>query len=225
MDSKPQTGFDIKHLTNCPICEEELKTYIPYFSFILDYTYCPPCDIVKMTFMSGPYLCEECHSESFYQRDGNDFCFMCNSDSVRSFSYDEFEKLERQGELKQGFRAFERVEMPKKEHSPNILESIIDLRRIHHEVFESVCANSGESVYIKIPEISQLENNWMGEEIPIGEYIRMLQRSPVKVITFTDADDLVEKIKDTVDDILEEKIKDTIDESLEDNYHILEDED
>lgn len=60
-----------KYTNNCPECLGELKFYATCIelTFLESLSYCPDCDILRSSLMSFPYLCEQCNSPYFYNKD------------------------------------------------------------------------------------------------------------------------------------------------------------
>ncbi len=53
----------------CPECDEELKKYSVLPALPAWKAYCPECDILRTRLGFSPYLCDNCHSTSFYVHD------------------------------------------------------------------------------------------------------------------------------------------------------------
>jgi tRNA U54 and U55 pseudouridine synthase Pus10 len=105
--SDPQKKEIIKAAVTCPICGGKLKTSL-MGPLAIPISYCPNCNIVKTEYLSIPVLCEECHSPIFIGLLGELLpfeekqCWLCGG-RMKEFSFEEFERLQREGLLKKGY--------------------------------------------------------------------------------------------------------------------------
>lgn len=148
-----------ENLTKCPLCKSELYDFSLMGLITTNSCYCPKCDIVRWGMMSIPFLCSECHSRSFYDKDGKHICWFCGNDNIVGMSYKEAEEkglFETEGFKISGKFITRKNSGCKHEHTSN--------KRHNETVFEFTCNDCENKQYVKIPK-------WMQEEKKIGDHI------------------------------------------------------
>jgi len=136
----------------CPICGGVLKPYTPLLDFPFSRSYCPNCEVVRISFGSF-YLCENCHSPALiHPKEGSRYkgseyegkCWYCNGE-MRIFKKEELEKYKKEGKLKEGYFLSQSPRKEKCEHMPKPV-----LKRHTKTVYKSSCAFCGEDLCSKM---------------------------------------------------------------------------
>lgn len=146
--------IDKEKLTKCPICNGELCAYSLMGISRIESCYCSECDIVRQYMMSMPFLCSECYSHSFYEKDGEYYCWFCGNDKIIGIKYEDAK--ERGLFDTEGFKLSE-IFIDRKENECKHENSTN--RRHNKTVFKFECGDCGDTEYVMIPEWLQEEKN------------------------------------------------------------------
>lgn len=149
--------IDKEKLTKCPICNGELYAYSLMGVSRVESCYCPECDIVRQYMMSMPFLCSQCYSRSFYEKDGKHYCWFCGNDEIIGIKY---EDAKEQGLFDaEGFK-LSGIFVDKKNGNRDDCKHGNNTNRRHNKtVFRFECGDCGDAEYIMIPEWLQKEQN------------------------------------------------------------------
>lgn len=149
--------IDKERLTKCPICNGELYAYSLMGISRTESCYCPECDVVRQYMMSMPFLCSKCCSRSFYEKDGDNYCWFCGNNEIIGIKSEEAEKrgfFDTEGFKLSGIF----IDRYHRGHDDCKHDDSIN-RRHNKTVFKFECGDCGDVEYIMIPEWLQKEKN------------------------------------------------------------------
>lgn len=115
-------------------------------------SYCPKCNIVREFLMSVPYLCNQCYSIAFYQKDNKHYCWYCDNDKFIGLKPEEIN--EKRIFEEEGYK-LSTTNFEEKKCKHNNLKNI----RHNETVFKFECNDCGHIEYIFIPKWIQEKNN------------------------------------------------------------------
>ena len=146
--------IDKEKLTKCPLCNGELYAYSLLSISRTESCYCPECNIVRQYMMSMPFLCSECYSRSFYEKDGQHYCWLCGNDKIIGIKYDDAKEqglFDTEGFKLSGIFIDRNDNECKHENNNN--------KRHNETVFKFNCEDCGDIEYIMIPKWLQEQQN------------------------------------------------------------------
>lgn len=146
--------IDKEKLAKCPLCNGELYAYSLMGISRTESCYCPECNIVREYMMSMPFLCSECYSRSFYEKDGKHYCWFCGNDEIIGTKYEEAKEkglFHTEGFKLSGIFIDRKDNHCKHDNNTNM--------RHNKTVFKFMCGDCGDVEYIMIPEWLQEERN------------------------------------------------------------------
>ena len=146
--------IDKEKLTKCPLCNGELYAYSLMGISRTESCYCPECNIVRQYMMSMPFLCSECYSRSFYEKDGKHYCWFCGNDKIIGIKYEDAKEqgfFDTEGFKLSGIFIDRNNDECKHDNNNN--------KRHNEIVFKFTCEDCGDIEYIMIPKWLQEEQN------------------------------------------------------------------
>jgi hypothetical protein len=146
--------------------------------------------------------------EELRKQKPKDFCWVCNgteffepkSKTTRN-SVDAFYEMERNGQILPGYRL---SKLSSEVHPcPDIEGHTLSKKVIRHtkDVFRAECSKCMQDFYFMVPKWQQ-EEIGKGDEISIWD---LLRTNVIKVVPYTDAEDLKEKMLDITENMAEEE--------------------
>ena len=165
MDIK-MSRIDKERLTKCPLCNGELYAYSLIGMSKTESCYCPECNIVRQYMMSMPFLCSECYSRSFYEKDGKHYCWLCGNNKIIGIKYEDAKEqglFDTEGYKLSGIfidRKINRKINRKNDRNKDECKHENNTNKRHNEtVFKFACEDCRDIEYIMIPKWLQEEKN------------------------------------------------------------------
>lgn len=152
-------------ITHCPKCGGLLQSFETIIA--TPFSYCPPCNILKTSVMSWPYLCSECDSSSFIGTptfSGGDTCFLCGAKMRDVHDFSKISDNLRRGYYISNNGIPQRFYKDMMKHRP-CHNRHPDIVRHNENVFIGSCLDCDHKIYILIPDWMQEKYNFKNKDV------------------------------------------------------------